>query len=119
MFNVTDHLAGLDYDRYDPETDFGPVLAKCPRKGLIYVGKPSAKDLAAVAGEELPTDLLAWTTTPWTLPANLALAVGPDLDYAVFLLDGRRVILGDATAAKYAKELAHATRVASCNLSYA
>jgi len=25
---------------------------------------------------------LAWTTTPWTLPANLALAVGPDIDYA-------------------------------------
>ena len=27
--------------------------------------------------------LLAWTTTPWTLPSNLALAVGPDIDYAV------------------------------------
>ncbi len=27
--------------------------------------------------------LLAWTTTPWTLPGNIALAVGPDIDYAV------------------------------------
>ena len=27
--------------------------------------------------------LLAWTTTPWTLPTNLALAVGPDIEYAV------------------------------------
>ena len=27
--------------------------------------------------------MLAWTTTPWTLPSNLALAVGPDIDYAV------------------------------------
>ena len=27
--------------------------------------------------------LLAWTTTPWTLPANVALAVNPDLTYAV------------------------------------
>jgi len=27
------------------------------------------------------TYLLAWTTTPWTLPGNLALAVGPDVDY--------------------------------------
>ena len=26
--------------------------------------------------------ILAWTTTPWTLPSNLALAVKPDLDYA-------------------------------------
>ena len=27
--------------------------------------------------------LMAWTTTPWTLPSNLALAVGPDIDYVV------------------------------------
>ena len=27
--------------------------------------------------------ILAWTTTPWTLPSNLALAVGPDIDYAI------------------------------------
>ena len=28
--------------------------------------------------------VLAWTTTPWTLPSNLALAVGPDIEYAVY-----------------------------------
>ncbi|KPK85853.1 MAG: electron transporter RnfB [Phycisphaerae bacterium SM23_33] len=54
LFNVTDGLAGIDYDRYDPQMDFGPVLEKCPRQALIYVGKPSEKDLAAVAGEKLP-----------------------------------------------------------------
>ena len=27
-----------------------------------------------------PLKILAWTTTPWTLPSNLALAVGPDID---------------------------------------
>ena len=32
--------------------------------------------------------ILAWTTTPWTLPSNLALAVGPDIDYAVVEEDG-------------------------------
>ena len=53
LFNVTDNLSGVDYDRYDPNMDFGPVVEKCPRKGLIYVGKPSEKDLAAVAGEKL------------------------------------------------------------------
>jgi isoleucyl-tRNA synthetase len=30
-----------------------------------------------------PAAILVWTTTPWTLPSNLALAVGPDIDYAV------------------------------------
>jgi isoleucyl-tRNA synthetase len=32
--------------------------------------------------------ILAWTTTPWTLPANTALAVNPDIEYAEVLLDG-------------------------------
>ncbi len=33
--------------------------------------------------QEAPLRLLAWTTTPWTLPSNLALAVGPDIDYVI------------------------------------
>lgn len=57
--------------------------------------------------------LLVWTTTPWTLPSNLALAVGPDLDYAVFERDGDRYLLGEATVANYERELAGATRVAT------
>jgi len=64
-------------------------------------------------GGEPPTDLLAWTTTPWTLPSNLALAVGPEIDYAVLLLDGRRIILGEACLARFESELAGAERVGS------
>ena len=37
---------------------------------------------------EVPdTCLLAWTTTPWTLPSNVALAVGPDIEYVKVRLD--------------------------------
>ena len=36
----------------------------------------------------VPTYLLAWTTTPWTLPGNTALAVDPDAEYSVIQLDG-------------------------------
>jgi len=54
LFKVVDHLAEVDYDRYDPKMDFGPVMAKCPRAVMIFVGKPSEKDLAAVAKEKLP-----------------------------------------------------------------
>jgi isoleucyl-tRNA synthetase len=68
-------------------------------------------ELEAQAGDELPTDLLAWTTTPWTLPSNLALAVGPDIDYAVLEQDGRRIILCDALVERYAAELGEAERV--------
>ena len=49
--------------------------------------------------------ILAWTTTPWTLPSNLALAVGPDLDYAVVELAGRRYIIADALRSHYEAEL--------------
>jgi isoleucyl-tRNA synthetase len=69
--------------------------------------------LKPVTGDTTPTELWAWTTTPWTLPSNLALAVGPTLDYAVFALNGKRIVLGAACAAKYEKELAGAERVAT------
>ncbi len=56
--------------------------------------------------------ILAWTTTPWTLPSNLALAVGPDIDYAVVRHDdGHRYILAEARLGSYEKELAGAERV--------
>jgi len=38
-------------------------------------------------------DLLVWTTTPWTLPANTAVAVGPDLDYVRVARPGRRDVV--------------------------
>ncbi|ARC56467.1 Isoleucine--tRNA ligase [Frondihabitans sp. 762G35] len=63
---------------------------------------------------------LAWTTTPWTLPTNLALAVGPDIDYAVVpsgplgASDGSAegvasFLLAADTVAAYAKDLGYAT----------
>ena len=55
--------------------------------------------------------ILAWTTTPWTLPSNLALAVGPDIDYAVMEEDGQQYILAEARLGAYERELAGATRV--------
>src|SRR5262245_46418696 len=69
-------------------------------------------ELEPAPGDPGPLELLAWTTTPWTLPSNLALAVGPDVDYAVFERQGRRTVLGAAAAAKYERELAGAERVA-------
>ena len=61
--------------------------------------------------------LLIWTTTPWTLPSNLAVAVGPDIAYAVMDEDGERYVLAESRLASYDKELAgadacrHAARI--------
>ena len=48
--------------------------------------------------------LLAWTTTPWTLPSNLAMAVGDDLEYVVVEHDGARYVLAAARLAAYQRE---------------
>ncbi|MDC7249517.1 MAG: isoleucine--tRNA ligase [Sphaerochaetaceae bacterium] len=49
------------------------------------------------------TYFLAWTTTPWTLPSNLALALGPDIDY-VKVKDGKEYyILGKDRLSHYYK----------------
>ena len=49
--------------------------------------------------------LLAWTTTPWTLPSNLAVAVGADISYTVLEKDGERYILARDRQAAYEREL--------------
>ena len=43
---------------------------------------------------------LAWTTTPWTLPANLALAVSEKLEYGVYEVEGDKLVLATKLAAK-------------------
>ena len=69
------------------------------------------QDPAVTVGYRLETGELAliWTTTPWTLPANLSMAVHQDVDYVVVESDftGRteRYILAEARLAAYAREL--------------
>ncbi|MCZ0913681.1 isoleucine--tRNA ligase [Gordonia amicalis] len=50
---------------------------------------------------------LIWTTTPWTLPSNLAIAVNPEVTYVhVKAADGRQYLLAEALLGAYAKEIA-------------
>ena len=55
--------------------------------------------------------MLVWTTTPWTLPSNLMLAVGKDIDYAVMEEDGQKYVLAQALLGRYKKQLEHASQV--------
>jgi isoleucyl-tRNA synthetase len=38
---------------------------------------------------------VVWTTTPWTIPVNQAIAYGPEVEYALFELDGRKVLVAE------------------------
>jgi isoleucyl-tRNA synthetase len=53
-------------------------------------------------------NLLAWTTTPWTLPTNFALAVNPNIEYAlVVAADGVKYLIAKSLAGGYAKEFGY------------
>ena len=75
-----------------------------------------ADSLPAPLRHDRPTDLLAWTTTPWTLPANSGLAVAPEESYAaVQLADGSRLLLAErlVDAALSEVEGAESARIAA------
>jgi isoleucyl-tRNA synthetase len=72
---------------YRPRTDPG-----------VFVCFPVTRESAARKGLPQETFLLAWTTTPWTLPANLAIAVSPRLRYALYQAKGRTLILAESRA---------------------
>lgn len=57
------------------------------------------------------TFLMVWTTTPWTLPSNLGIAVGADIEYAIFRKGDRHFVLADARVETYKKQLEDAERV--------
>ncbi|SDQ05554.1 isoleucine--tRNA ligase [Quadrisphaera sp. DSM 44207] len=74
--------------------------------GLRLAGAGGGEDGGPLAGAHA----LVWTTTPWTLPSNLAVAVGPDVDYVVVepaegAFAGRRFVLAQARLGAYAREL--------------
>ena len=51
--------------------------------------------------------VMAWTTTPWTLPANVAIAVNPKLDYVLVEFDGKKVYLAKDTVEKVLTDEKH------------
>lgn len=93
------HKKGLLYEGHK-------VVPFCPRcettlsshevaQGYKDVSEDSVYIAFKIKGKE-DEYLLAWTTTPWTLPGNVALAVGKDINYVkVKLEDGRKIIIGE------------------------
>ncbi len=91
---------GLIYEGYKS-------LAYCPRcatplsnfevnQGYQDTQDPSVTVRFRVVGSP-QRSLLAWTTTPWTLPSNMGLAVGPEVEYVcVTTVDGEEIILAKA-----------------------
>ena len=102
------------------------VLPYCPRCGTALSSHEVAQGYETVQtnsvyvtfplADDPKRQLLIWTTTPWTLLANVAVAVHPDLEYGEFEVDGVRYIAAAKLAAEvhvHGKPLSQAPRVAS------
>ena len=74
----------------------------------LFAVTPSAQTESLFGAE--PVHIMAWTTTPWTLPSNTALTVGPKVVYALvdtfnpYTKEKQRVILAEALISKYFRE---------------
>ena len=79
---------------YDPR--IGATLSSHElAQGYEDTEDPSVTVRFRVLGDD-NTSILVWTTTPWTLPSNLALAVGADIDYSYCKTDDETLIVAEA-----------------------
>ena len=88
------------------------VVPYCPRcetplsSHEVALGYKDVKEDSITTAFKLEDEdryLLAWTTTPWTTPANIALAVGEDIIYSVVEKDGKQFVLAKELVNKYFK----------------
>ncbi len=108
------------------------VFAKMIEKGMIYKGlkpvywSPTSQSALAEAEVEYQdkkspaiyvgfdiienekladTQAVIWTTTPWTIPANMGISVGADFDYSQVLIDGKKYLIATDLVNSFATEL--------------
>ncbi|MCQ2323765.1 MAG: isoleucine--tRNA ligase [Paludibacteraceae bacterium] len=74
-------------------------------KDLTATVRFRVKHAEAIGQVSKPLYIIAWTTTPWTLPSNTALCVGPKIDYVAVEREEDIIILAEARMSAYAKEL--------------
>ncbi len=77
--------------------NIGATLCKTVANKRHFVAEQEPFILETLLANEDSDDafLLAWTTTPWTLPANLMLAVNPEMTYCEVLVDGEKLIIAE------------------------
>ncbi len=90
------------------------IVPYCPRCGTalssheVAQGYKDVKEKSVIAKFKLKdkanTYFLAWTTTPWTLPSNVALCMNAEFDYATVNSDGVNYILAKELVAKHFEE---------------
>ena len=103
---LSNHELRMDDDVYQDRQDQTVTVA------FTLTADDSLAANKNVVAELVGVEALAWTTTPWTLPTNQALAVGPDIEYVVVPgageHGGRRFLIAADLLGTYAKDLGYA-----------
>ncbi|MCZ6867381.1 MAG: class I tRNA ligase family protein, partial [Chloroflexi bacterium] len=102
--SLSSHEVALGYEENTPDPS---VYVKLPILGWEQTIR-TGEAFYEVAKHGLPIYLLAWTTTPWTLPGNTALAVDPSADYSLVEVEGpngkEKLLLASALVEEVIKE---------------
>ena len=89
---------GLKPIYWSPVTETALAEAEIEYKNVsspsIYVKMKANQDLLDKIGMTEETWVVIWTTTPWTLPANVAISLNPDFEYGVYKTEKGNLILG-------------------------
>ena len=75
----------------EAEIEYGDEVSPSIYVRFVLTSTPAG--LENYAGK---TDVVIWTTTPWTMPADTGVILGPDFDYVAVVHDGRAEIMADA-----------------------
>ena len=103
------------------------IVPYCPRCGTplssheVAQGYKLVKERSAIAkfkAKDGDYYFLAWTTTPWTLPSNTALCVGPDYDYVLVQCGDEKYLLAEALAEQVLGECTVLERYKGRDLEY-
>lgn len=88
--------AEVEYDNHTSPSIYVEFPLSSNDHGTLVTRVP------ALAGRDV--SVVIWTTTPWTIPANLAVAFHPEFDYAAYDVDGRAIILAEGLAETVAQK---------------
>jgi isoleucyl-tRNA synthetase len=81
----------------EAEVEYEDIVSTQIDVAFEIVDAPNAPRLQEAIDSGIPHFAVIWTTTPWTIPVNQALAFGPNVEYVVYeLSDGRRIVIAMA-----------------------
>src|SRR5690349_2484656 len=92
----------------EAEVEYEDIVSTQIDVAFEIVESPNAPNIQAAIDQGKRHFVVAWTTTPWTIPVNQALAYGPEVEYFAYDIDGSIYIVASALADGFFKRIGRA-----------